>query len=90
MILINFAQGKIKFPIRDTHLNKTLGVLRNAVILAMLAPLCFYAMNNLPHTKKYKSFYSTYDPMLSIDRMQSGGYLFSCPKEKEDKKDKKK
>ncbi|XP_051864260.1 uncharacterized protein LOC117565178 [Drosophila albomicans] len=78
---------KIKFPIHDTHLNKIYGNLRNACILAVLAPLCFlWRVTILPHMNKYKSFYSNYDPMDSFDRMQTGGYLSSCPKEKDDKK----
>lgn len=45
----------------------------------------------MPRKMKYKNFYSSYDPLDAFDRMQSGGYLTSCPKEsKSDKKDDKK
>ncbi|EDW63635.2 uncharacterized protein COX6CL isoform X2 [Drosophila virilis] len=84
-------QPKIKFPIHDTHLKKSLSHVKTACILALLAPFCFYMLHNLPRKMKYKKFYSSYDPLDAFDRMQSGGYLSSCPKEsKSDKKDDKK
>ncbi|KAM8715544.1 hypothetical protein ACLKA7_002575 [Drosophila subpalustris] len=84
------STAKIKFPLHDTHLKKSLGILRNACILAIIAPLCFYVFHNAPHKSKYKTFYSSYDPIDAFDRMQSGGYLTSCPKEKKDSKNEKK
>ncbi|XP_030555367.1 uncharacterized protein LOC115758749 [Drosophila novamexicana] len=84
-------QPKIKFPIHDTHLKKSLSHVKTACILALLAPLCYYMLHNMPRKMKYKNFYSSYDPLDAFDRMQSGGYLTSCPKEsKSDKKDDKK
>ncbi|XP_064553823.1 uncharacterized protein LOC135439125 isoform X2 [Drosophila montana] len=82
---------KIKFPIHDTHLKKSLSNLKTACVLALIAPLCYYMLHNLPRKMTYKNFYSNYDPLDAFDRMQSGGYLTSCPKEsKSDKKDDKK
>ncbi|XP_034489363.1 uncharacterized protein LOC117793181 [Drosophila innubila] len=81
---------KIKFPLHDTHLKKSLGILRTACILSLIAPICFYVFHNVPRKNKYKTFYSTYDPIDAFDRMQSGGYLASCPKDKKDSKNDKK
>ncbi|XP_030377735.1 uncharacterized protein LOC115626491 [Scaptodrosophila lebanonensis] len=82
-----------KFPMHDTHLKKTLGNVRVACVLALIAPLLLYVFHNGPRKTKYKNFYSTYDPMTSFNRMQKGGYLTSCPggggggdKKKDDKK----
>lgn len=44
----------------------------------------------MPRDNKYKYFYSTYDPIDAFDRMQTAGYLTSCPKEKKDAKNDKK
>ncbi|XP_068151595.1 uncharacterized protein COX6CL [Drosophila tropicalis] len=88
------AKPQFKFPMHDIHLKKSLGNLKVACALALMAPLCFYAIHNLPRKMKYKNFYSNYDPMDAFDRMMNGGYLSSCPpgsggKKKDDKKKKK-
>ncbi|XP_017151351.1 uncharacterized protein LOC108161574 [Drosophila miranda] len=84
-----------KFPMHDTHLNKSLRNLKVACVLALVAPICLYVLHNEPRKAKYKTFYSHYDPMDAFERMMSGGYLSSCPpgsggKKDKDSKDKKK
>ncbi|TDG38941.1 hypothetical protein AWZ03_014637 [Drosophila navojoa] len=83
----------IKFPMHNTHLRKTLGILRTACYLSILAPLLFYVLHNAPRKMKYQQFYTHYDPLDAFDRMKSGGYFNSCPAKEEKKekgKDKKK
>ncbi|KAH8373682.1 hypothetical protein KR093_003283, partial [Drosophila rubida] len=82
-------QTKIEFPLHGTHLKKTLAIVRNACLLSLVASLCFHSMYNIQQINHYNRFYSNYDPIDAFDRMQSGGYLSSFPKEKEDSKDKK-
>ncbi|KAH8269379.1 hypothetical protein KR018_010754, partial [Drosophila ironensis] len=83
---------EIKFPLHDVHFNKTLGIVRKACFLALLAPTIFYVLHNVPRKRKYQQFYSHYDPLDAFDRMMNGGYMESCPPGsggKKDDKDKK-
>ncbi|KAH8413941.1 hypothetical protein KR009_000633, partial [Drosophila setifemur] len=82
----------IKFPIHNTHFKKCMANVKVACILALVAPVCLYALHNVPRKRKYKNFYSHYDPLDVVDRMINGGYLASCPPgsgPKKDEKDKK-
>ncbi|EDV31920.1 uncharacterized protein Dana_GF14300, isoform A [Drosophila ananassae] len=87
---------EISFPIHNSHFNKTMANVKVACVLALTAPLLLYAFRNVPHKRKYKYFYSHYDPLDAFDRMMNGGYLESCPpgsggkKDKDKDKDKKK
>ncbi|KAH8240384.1 hypothetical protein KR038_010861, partial [Drosophila bunnanda] len=81
-----------KFPMHNVHFNQTVGILKTACILSLIAPTLLYMFHNAPLKMKYKSFYSNYDPIESFDRMMSGGYINSFPPgsgPKKDKKDKK-
>ncbi|KAH8341269.1 hypothetical protein KR059_001605, partial [Drosophila kikkawai] len=86
---------QFKFPMHNVHFNKTMGIVKNACLFSVLAPTIMYMLYNAPHQRKYRSFYSTYDPIDAFDRMMNGGYIDSFPpgsgpKAKKDKKDKKK
>nr|XP_016993534.2 uncharacterized protein LOC108054932 [Drosophila takahashii] len=78
----------------DMHLKQSFGNIKMACTLALIAPLLLYTFHNIPRKRKYRNFYSNYDPLDAFDRMMSGGYLASCPPgsgpKKDDKKDKKK
>ncbi|XP_017849879.1 uncharacterized protein LOC108604787 [Drosophila busckii] len=79
-----------KFPMHGTHMRKTMGNVRTACILSLIAPLIFYFAHNVTQKNAYANFYSKYDPMYAFDRMKTAGYLDSCPKEEKCKDDKKK
>ncbi|KAH8281794.1 hypothetical protein KR054_003007, partial [Drosophila jambulina] len=84
---------EFKFPMHDLHFNKTIGIVRKAVVFALLAPTLVFMLHNAPRKRKYSTFYSTYDPIDAFDRMMSGGYIDSFPpgsgpKKKKDKKKK--
>ncbi|XP_016993534.3 uncharacterized protein COX6CL [Drosophila takahashii] len=85
---------EFKFPMHDMHLKQSFGNIKMACTLALIAPLLLYTFHNIPRKRKYRNFYSNYDPLDAFDRMMSGGYLASCPPgsgpKKDDKKDKKK
>ncbi|XP_043662678.1 uncharacterized protein LOC122626469 [Drosophila teissieri] len=85
---------EFKFPMHDLHFKQTFRNLKMACTLALMAPLILYTLHNNPRKRKYRNFYSKYDPLDAFDRMMSGGYLASCPPgsgpKKDDKKDKKK
>ncbi|KAH8391600.1 hypothetical protein KR200_002755, partial [Drosophila serrata] len=83
---------EFKFPMHNMHFKQSMGILRNACLLALGAPILLYMFHNAPHQRKYTSFYSNYDPLDAFDRMMSGGYINSFPPgsgPKKDKKDKK-
>ncbi|XP_017115215.1 uncharacterized protein LOC108137811 [Drosophila elegans] len=81
---------EIKFPMHNVHFKQTLGNLKVACTLALAAPLLLYTFRNNARKRKYRNFYSKYDPLDAFDRMMSGGYLSSCPPGSGPKKDKEK
>ncbi|XP_018798608.1 PREDICTED: cytochrome c oxidase subunit 6C [Bactrocera latifrons] len=50
-----------------------------AVASALFAAMAFNILHNKPRKKKYRDFYSNYDPQKSFMRMAEGGYLHGCP-----------
>ncbi|KAH8404349.1 hypothetical protein KR222_002884, partial [Zaprionus bogoriensis] len=83
-----YQQEQFKFPMHDVYMKKAITNVKIAVTLSALSALVFYFWNNESRKLAYRTFYSNYDPMDAFDRMRSGGYLDSCPKESKEDKDK--
>ncbi|KAH8233962.1 hypothetical protein KR032_008278, partial [Drosophila birchii] len=81
---------EFKFPMHDVHFKQTFGIVKKACLLSVIAPILVYICHNSPVQRKYRSFYTNYDPIDSFDRMMSGGYINSFPPGSGPKKDKKK
>lgn len=77
----------------NVHFKQTIGNVKVACTLALIAPTLLYIFHNAPRKRSYRTFYSSYDPIDAFDRMMNGGYLDSCPPgsgiKKDDKKKKK-
>ncbi|XP_004536453.1 uncharacterized protein LOC101456971 [Ceratitis capitata] len=75
------GQPPPKLPPQLMHNHRQMALRNVAVAVgsALFAAMAFHLLHNKPKKKKYRDFYSNYDPEKSFMRMAEGGYLHSCP-----------